>query len=596
MTATEWAESVLARDVVAGPHVRDACRRHVADLERTDIAYADWPGERFRQFCERHVVLTRGKWRGQPLRLLPWQVFVAGSILGWTRVGGESAGTRRFRTAYVETAKGSGKSPLAAALALYYLTSDGEPEAEVYVSARTEEQGRVAFGMASTMVAASPTLRRQLVIMGGTKPRLIRDPESGSRMELLAANSTGAGFSGPNPSMVLADEYHEHESDRMWQWLVAGFKDRRSPLGLIITNSGESPEHHSWNEHLRAIEVAAGTRQADSHFGFVCGLDKHDDPAEDEGCWGKANPSLPTIPGMPYIREQVERMLTSAADRAHIERLIFCRWGTNASPWLDRDVWMRAESEDLSPEADRAAAPCYMGLDLAMRHDLTGCALVWDMGGGRLEAEVGVFTPSDSLASRSLRDHVPYDVWAKAGDVVAFPGPTLDMARVGKWIADRVERYDVRGLAYDKYRMDQIELELSKLGLSTARCASGIVKDVPRGTDLVLWPHQQGGIVTLPKPKQDVILNMPRSVDALEAALLESRLTVRRNIALRAAMMGATIRIDRVGNRWLVKDAGGAKIDAAVALAMATGLAIALASYQPPPPKAELMLDIGYSA
>ena len=50
--------------------------------------------------------------------------------------------TRRFRTAYVEAGKGSGKSPLAAGIGLYGLVADGEPSAEVSSAATMSDQAR----------------------------------------------------------------------------------------------------------------------------------------------------------------------------------------------------------------------------------------------------------------------------------------------------------------------------------------------------------------------------------------------------------------------------------------------------------------------
>jgi phage terminase large subunit-like protein len=58
--------------------------------------------------------LNGGEHEGKPFNLLPWQCFIVGSIFGWKN----SDGYRRFRMVYVESGKGSGKSPLAAGGAL----------------------------------------------------------------------------------------------------------------------------------------------------------------------------------------------------------------------------------------------------------------------------------------------------------------------------------------------------------------------------------------------------------------------------------------------------------------------------------------------
>lgn len=105
----EYADSVLSGETVAGPHVRNACRRHFDDLERGserglsfDIASAD----RVFGFFEGVLRLLEGQFEGLPFNLHPAQAFIIGSLFGWKRADG----LRRFRRAYVEQGKGNGKA------------------------------------------------------------------------------------------------------------------------------------------------------------------------------------------------------------------------------------------------------------------------------------------------------------------------------------------------------------------------------------------------------------------------------------------------------------------------------------------------------
>ncbi|MFP3830554.1 terminase large subunit domain-containing protein, partial [Pseudomonas sp. SIMBA_021] len=63
-------------------------------------------------FFEDVLCLNGGEYEGLPFILAPWQAFIVGSLFGWKT----EDGYRRFRIAYIETAKGSGKSPLAAGI------------------------------------------------------------------------------------------------------------------------------------------------------------------------------------------------------------------------------------------------------------------------------------------------------------------------------------------------------------------------------------------------------------------------------------------------------------------------------------------------
>ena len=67
--------------------------------------------------------LTKGRWAGQPFKLLPWEKDLVKSLFGTLR----EEGTRQYRTAYVEIGKKNGKSKLGAAIALYMLLAEGNP-------------------------------------------------------------------------------------------------------------------------------------------------------------------------------------------------------------------------------------------------------------------------------------------------------------------------------------------------------------------------------------------------------------------------------------------------------------------------------------
>ena len=85
--------------------------------------------------------LTKGKWAGKPFILLPWERDLVSRLFGTLR----EDGTRQYRTAYVEIGKKNGKSELGAAIALYMLLADGEPNAEVYVAACDRQQASIIF-------------------------------------------------------------------------------------------------------------------------------------------------------------------------------------------------------------------------------------------------------------------------------------------------------------------------------------------------------------------------------------------------------------------------------------------------------------------
>jgi phage terminase large subunit-like protein len=135
--ATAYAKAVVAGQIVAGPHVRAACTRHLRDLKDGKARGLVWSVEQSeRVIAYFREVLTvdveekddygQVESRAVPFVLQPWQAFIVGSLFGWRT----KDGFRRFRRAYVEIGKGNGKSPMAAGLGHYMLTATGKIRAE----------------------------------------------------------------------------------------------------------------------------------------------------------------------------------------------------------------------------------------------------------------------------------------------------------------------------------------------------------------------------------------------------------------------------------------------------------------------------------
>ena len=167
--ATAYARDVERGEIAAGPLIRAACRRHLEDLEAVQRGRQPWLAwepatathvlEFCREVCTVVHPVTR---RREPFAPLWWQAFVLGSLFGW-RVGaddplGRYPGSRRFRTAYIESGKGSGKSPLAAAVLLYGLLADGEREAEIYIAAANSDQALIPWRDLKEIIQHNPEL------------------------------------------------------------------------------------------------------------------------------------------------------------------------------------------------------------------------------------------------------------------------------------------------------------------------------------------------------------------------------------------------------------------------------------------------------
>jgi phage terminase large subunit-like protein len=521
--------------------VRAACKRHLRDLDTgTDrgLRYDEAAARRAIGFFADVLRLNGGEFEGLPYELLPWQCFIVGSLFGWKAADG----TRRFRMAYVETGKGSGKSPLAAGIGMYGLVADGEVRAEIYAAATKKDQAMVLFRDAVAMYEQSPALRARLVPSG-----------SFGNIWNLAYHATGSFFrpisaddgqSGPRPHVFLIDEVHEHRSATVVEMLRAGTKSRRQALGFAITNSGSDKQSVCWHYHEYGAKVAAGQLEDDAFFAFICGLDKGDDPFADEACWPKANPSLAHgLPGLKYIREQVTQARGMPSKEAIVRRLNFCQWTDAHAPWLSADVWMGNRAE--FGEADLLGRRCFAGLDLSSTQDLTALVLAFEP---RSEGEPWrvlpyFWLPGDGLARKADADRVPYLAWRDAGHLRALPGKAIDKLAVLHQVIAICERFTVLRIAYDRWRIEDL------LMLARNEGAEG----------LPFVPFGQG------------FKDMAPAIDEIERLLLANRLQHNGNPVLTWCAANATLTKDPAGNRKMTKEKSYGRIDGMVALAMAIG-------------------------
>lgn len=539
--ATQYALEVVAGERIAGPHVRDACRRHLRDLEDGPARGLFFDREAVARtigFFRDVLVLNGGEYEGVPYEPLGWQSFILGSLFGWKGPDGY----RRFRVAYIETGKGSGKSPMAAGIGLYGMMADGEARSEVYAAATKKDQAMILFRDAVAMVDQSPQLTRRIHKSGvGANAWNLAYLQQGSFFRPISADD---GQSGPRPHIALLDEIHEHRNGNVVEMLRAGTKSRRQALIVMITNSGASKQSYCWERHDQAVKVAAGQIEDDALFSYVCALDDGDDPMKDEKCWEKANPSLSNgLPGVKYIREQVREARGMPGKESIVRRLNFCQWVEAEAPWIGSDVWFSAQDKDFDPNG-LLGRRCWGGLDLSSTQDLTALALLFEPSDAdpQWRLVVHFWLPNDGLHDKADRDRVPYIVWRDAGYLHTTPGRAIDLLYVATQAAEIASLYDLQSIGYDRWQIEGFKQLLGREGIS-----------------LPLEPFGQG------------FKDMSPALNEFERLLISGHLRHGGNPVMTWCAANAVTVSDPAGNRKVSKEKATGRIDGIVAAIMAAG-------------------------
>lgn len=481
---TAYARDVVAGKVVAGRLVVLACRRHLEDLKHGPKRGLRWDPDEAQfaiDFFETICCLNGGEHEGKPFLLQPWQAFVVGMIFGWKRADGY----RRFGVAFVEIAKGNGKSPLAAGVGLKCTVADGEPRAETYAAATKRDQAMILFRDAVAMVDLSPALSRVIDKTGSRgKEYNLAHHASGSFFRPIASDENSQ--SGPRPHCALIDEIHEHRTPAVIDMMHAGKKGRRQALIFEITNSGSDRGSVCWAHHHYSAQVLDGTVVDDAWFAFVCGLDaceRHraegqDQPVEgceecddwrDEAVWPKANPNLGVSVTLRYLREQVTLAKGMPTFEGEVRRLNFCVWTQVSSRCIPTDRW-QACARPIDPAA-LEGRECSAGLDIGASSDFCCLSLVFPEDDvetlevpadpaepegprrtitRRSYTELPFFWLPEEPRKRDEHTAALIESWRRAGFVRTTPGNLVDYAQVLADVEEIGRRYLFRRLAIDR--------------------------------------------------------------------------------------------------------------------------------------------------
>jgi len=559
---TQYATDICAGVIIANKWVRLACRRHLDDLKtgkKRGLYFDEAAADKVIDFFPSFLCFYEGAFDGQPFVLTPHQQFIVGSIFGWKRI---RDGYRRFRTAYVEEAKGNGKSPLAGGIGLYGLGFDDEPGSEIYAAATTREQAGILFRDARLFAGGSEDLKTEFII---GQHNIAYVPGNSF---FRPVSSEHRGLDGKKPHICLIDEIHEHPNDLVVRKMSAGTKTRRQALIFEITNAGYDRQSICFQHHEYTEKILEGTLTDDAWFGIMTGLDvcaaceadgktipqdgcPDCDDWRDPSTWEKANPNLHYLgaPFMDYLKRQVAQAQAMPSEENIVKRLNFCIWTESITKWIPSDKWNACAFQvDAEALKDRT---CYGGLDLSTNIDLTAWVLVFPPvdDDGRYEILCRFFLPQNNMRERVARDKVPYDVWARQGFITLTPGNLIDYAFILAQIKQDSDDFHIAELAFDRWGSEKITTDLQDLGF-----------EIDGKKSLVQFGQ---GYASMNAPTKDV-----------EKMVIGKELAHGGNPVLTWMVSNVAIKMDPAGNQKPDKEKSTERIDGAVALIMAMARAL----------------------
>jgi phage terminase large subunit-like protein len=483
------------------------------------------------------LTVPSGKGQGKRFRLATFQK-------NWIRDIYEPhrGGRRVVRRAILSIGRKNGKTALIAALVLAHLIGpESVPNGEIYSAANDRDQAAIVFKFARQIVEQEPELMAMIEVVPSTKTMVAR-PTGSVYRAISAEAGTKHGYL---PSLVIYDELAQAKSRDLYDVLDTSFGARDEPLFVTISTQSNDPEH------ILSRLIDDGLAKTDP--AIVCHLYAADEDCDldDETQWAKANPALGIFRDHEDLATAVGKAMRMPSEEPKVRNLFLNQRVSPSSPLISRAEWFACAGR----VEFVAGEEVYIGLDLSSVLDLT--ALVIGSVDDPMRVQSLFWKPVDLLREHSDRDfgagNQRYVEWHDAGHLKTSPGKSIDPSVVALFVAELTKRYRIRGLAYDRWRIDELMREFDRLGLQT-------YKDGERGDGLRVVPWGQG------------FKDMAPAIDALELAISERSLVHSNNPLMNWNIGNAIATTDPAGNRKLDKGKARFRIDGAVALAMLLGL------------------------
>lgn len=475
--------------------------------------------------------MPSGKGQGEPFRLDAFQKTFIRDVYAEHAPNWE----RRVRRAILSIARKNGKTALIAALVLVHLVG---PEAiengEIYSAANDREQAAQVYKVAAQIVRADPELLALLRPVDSTKT--IACYSNGSFYRAVSAE---AGTKhGLNPSVFIYDELAQSKNRDLYDVLDTSQGARAEALGIVISTQSNDPQHPL------SEMIDDGLNGGDPTI--LCHLYAVPDDVEDifsPDCWHLANPALGTF----RLREDFEAQAARAKRLRSFEntfRNLYLNQRVSIMTTLfSRTDWMECAGAVAFEEQEDVV----LSLDLAGTTDLAALGMM-SIVGARFQP--WFWKPEDLVQEHAKRDRFRYDLHHKDGFLELSPGRIIDPAAIAIKIGELRQKYRVRGLVYDRWRIEYLLKELDRVGIEAQE---------GEGPGLALIPWGQG------------VVSMSPAIEAVENLVLTRELRHPANPILTWNIANAVVHTDPAGNRKFDKSKSRLRIDGAQCLAMAAG-------------------------
>lgn len=477
----EYYGLIQSGEVKVSKKIRRTYQHVIEDIincESSEWYYSHEKATRVITFVERYCKHSKGKMGGTPFILELWQKAMISVVFGIVH---KITDLRKYSRAMLVVGRKNGKSTLSAAIALYLMTKDDEPGAEIFSVATKKDQAKIIWLEAKRMVKKSKALAKRIRTLVA---EMVYD-EMDSFYKPIGRDSET--LDGLNVHGAAMDEVHAWTDMNMYDVIVDGTSSREQPLIFITTTAGTVREN-VYDRLYEEAELTINSYDTKEYYDersvfFIYELDSETEWQEEEN-WIKANPGLGTIKKRDALQEKVDKAKRNPSLVSNLLCKDFNRrqnageahftyddvMNPSTLTFNENDKTFYVEKFDLVDNewkiSNTYSIKCRYGIggiDLSSTTDLTCATVIFKVPNDEtIYVKQMYWLPGDTILERAKDDRVPYDEWLEQGLLRPSGTNKIDYKDVAEWFREIQINEDIYifKIGYDSWSATYLVNEL----------------------------------------------------------------------------------------------------------------------------------------
>lgn len=457
--ADKFADDVISGRKVAGKEIILACERYKKDLQREDLELRTNDPDFCINIIQNLLVHQQGEdldgnpLQGKPLILQPWQIFIVYNLLGFFYKG---TNKRRYKEAFIETARKSGKTTFVGGLAFAVSILMRHSGSKTYVVASALRQTLEAFrfltfslkfrGLDKKMEIRDNSFEHSIKYMFG---------QNDGSMEIIAMPTNPDAQDSFNCNFVIADEVASYKKPSQYNRFKEATAAYENALVVGITTAGDNVNGFGYAHQEYCIKVVNNLVEDDNIFVFIARADQ-----DDKGNVDYTNPIQHEKANLNYgvtIRPEEILQASLQAQNDPLKRKDFLSrrlniYTASMKSWFDIDVFRHSDRQYnwTLDELAKLNISWYGGADLSRMYDLTAACLYGNYEGVDIIIPHGFF-PVSQASAKAEEDNIPLYGWMDDGWLTMSNSQTTNMADVVNWFIEMRNRgFKIKEVGHDR--------------------------------------------------------------------------------------------------------------------------------------------------